>query len=244
MRLKGRDPVAALLDFARSHNVGHIVIGRSAAPGGSGCSSIDHAPAGRRSRRLRPAHRLARHRGAESMSLRLKLLLALVPLGLALVVVGFRRSGRWRGWGTESQMILRDNYRSVLAAQRMQESIERLDRAGDAADHRPVRNGRRLVRRSRVSRFDTESTVQEGQHHRAWRKASHRGLTNTAGSEFGRKLPGLPRTDRPRRGSKAIISTQLQPALGRVQSGRESDPHASIRTRWWKRVIGPNILAT
>lgn len=32
VRLKDRDPVAALLDFARSHNVGHIVIGRSAAP--------------------------------------------------------------------------------------------------------------------------------------------------------------------------------------------------------------------
>jgi two-component system sensor histidine kinase KdpD len=32
VRLKSRDPVAALLDFARSHNVGHIVIGRSAAP--------------------------------------------------------------------------------------------------------------------------------------------------------------------------------------------------------------------
>jgi two-component system sensor histidine kinase KdpD len=32
VRLKGRDPVAALLDFARSHNVGHIVIGRSGAP--------------------------------------------------------------------------------------------------------------------------------------------------------------------------------------------------------------------
>jgi two-component system sensor histidine kinase KdpD len=32
VRLKSRDPVAALLDFARSHNVGHIVIGRSGAP--------------------------------------------------------------------------------------------------------------------------------------------------------------------------------------------------------------------
>jgi two-component system, OmpR family, sensor histidine kinase KdpD len=30
VRLKSRDPVTALLDFARSHNVGHIVIGRSA----------------------------------------------------------------------------------------------------------------------------------------------------------------------------------------------------------------------
>ena len=32
VRIKARDPVDALLDFARSHNVGHIVIGRSGAP--------------------------------------------------------------------------------------------------------------------------------------------------------------------------------------------------------------------
>jgi two-component system sensor histidine kinase KdpD len=29
VRLKGSDPVAAILDFARSHNVGHIIVGRS-----------------------------------------------------------------------------------------------------------------------------------------------------------------------------------------------------------------------
>jgi len=32
VRLRGADPVAALLDFARSHAVGHLVIGRSTAP--------------------------------------------------------------------------------------------------------------------------------------------------------------------------------------------------------------------
>ena len=32
VRLKGRDPVAAILDFARSHGVGHIVVGRSRQP--------------------------------------------------------------------------------------------------------------------------------------------------------------------------------------------------------------------
>jgi two-component system sensor histidine kinase KdpD len=29
VRLKARDPVTALLDFARSHGVGHVVVGRS-----------------------------------------------------------------------------------------------------------------------------------------------------------------------------------------------------------------------
>jgi two-component system, OmpR family, sensor histidine kinase KdpD len=32
MRLQGKDPVACLLDFARSHGVGHIIIGRSHQP--------------------------------------------------------------------------------------------------------------------------------------------------------------------------------------------------------------------
>ena len=32
VRLKGSDPVARLLDFARSHGVGHIIIGRSHQP--------------------------------------------------------------------------------------------------------------------------------------------------------------------------------------------------------------------
>jgi two-component system sensor histidine kinase KdpD len=32
VKLTGRDPVVAILDFARSHGVGHIVIGRSHQP--------------------------------------------------------------------------------------------------------------------------------------------------------------------------------------------------------------------
>jgi len=32
VRLKGTDPVAAILEFARSHNIGHIVVGRSQRP--------------------------------------------------------------------------------------------------------------------------------------------------------------------------------------------------------------------
>jgi two-component system sensor histidine kinase KdpD len=32
VRLKARDPVDTLLDFARSHGVGHIIIGRSHQP--------------------------------------------------------------------------------------------------------------------------------------------------------------------------------------------------------------------
>ena len=32
VRLRARDPVTALLDFARSHSVGHIIVGRGIQP--------------------------------------------------------------------------------------------------------------------------------------------------------------------------------------------------------------------
>ncbi len=32
VRLRGTDPVEAILEFARSHNIGHIVVGRSGQP--------------------------------------------------------------------------------------------------------------------------------------------------------------------------------------------------------------------
>jgi two-component system, NtrC family, sensor histidine kinase KinB len=63
------------------------------------------------------------------MSLRLKLLLAALPLALALVLVGVVSALTVDTLGTTSNRILRDNYRSALAAQRMKESIERMDSA-------------------------------------------------------------------------------------------------------------------
>ncbi len=63
------------------------------------------------------------------MSLRGKLLLALVPLGLALVVVGTVAVRCVSRLGSQSMRILDDNYESVLAAQRMKESVERMDSA-------------------------------------------------------------------------------------------------------------------
>jgi NtrC-family two-component system sensor histidine kinase KinB len=63
------------------------------------------------------------------VSLRTKLLLAQIPLGLALAAVGGMSVYTVDALGQSSQAILADNYRSVLAAQRMKESIERLDSA-------------------------------------------------------------------------------------------------------------------
>ena len=63
------------------------------------------------------------------MTLRVKLLLAVLPLALALVVVGVVSVVGIGSLGATSNRILTDNYRSVIAAQRMKESIERMDSA-------------------------------------------------------------------------------------------------------------------
>ena len=61
------------------------------------------------------------------MTLRAKLLLAQAPLLLALAFLGALCLLAVSSIGGSAQHILRDNYRSVLAAQRMKETIERMD---------------------------------------------------------------------------------------------------------------------
>ncbi|HET9987861.1 MAG TPA: hypothetical protein VFQ65_05060, partial [Kofleriaceae bacterium] len=61
------------------------------------------------------------------MRLRTKVLLAQVPLVAALVVTIAVGSFVTRDLGRSSDDILKDNYRSVLAAEQMKESAERID---------------------------------------------------------------------------------------------------------------------
>ena len=61
------------------------------------------------------------------MRFRSKLLLAQIPLVTALVVIGAAAGAITSSLGRASQRILEDNYRSVLATQRMKESLERMD---------------------------------------------------------------------------------------------------------------------
>jgi two-component system, NtrC family, sensor histidine kinase KinB len=63
------------------------------------------------------------------MLLKTKLLLAQVPLTLALLVLATVAIATIGQLGSSSERILQDNYRSVLAAQRMKEAVERLDSA-------------------------------------------------------------------------------------------------------------------
>jgi signal transduction histidine kinase len=95
------------------------------------------------------------------MTLRAKLLLAQAPLGLALVALGVVAVWSVSSLGERTRTIFQENYRSVLAAQLMKESIERLDSAalfiplgrGDLAEPQ-IRENRR--------RFEAKLRVQEG----------------------------------------------------------------------------------
>jgi hypothetical protein len=63
------------------------------------------------------------------MSLRAKLLAAQAPNALAIVFLAAAASSWITTIAARTDDILRDNYRSVLATQRMKEAVERIDSA-------------------------------------------------------------------------------------------------------------------
>jgi len=94
------------------------------------------------------------------VSLRSKLLLALIPLAAALLLLGGQAIRVIAQQGELSQRILKDNYRSVLAAQRMKEAMERIDsamafRAAGRADKAQAQDAQNRAR------FAAELEVQE-----------------------------------------------------------------------------------
>ena len=94
------------------------------------------------------------------MTLRRKLLLAQAPLAAVLGILGAIALRTLSDLGQSSERILQDNYRSVLAAQRMKEALERIDSAAafrglgraDLADPQAEAN---------LARFENELRVQE-----------------------------------------------------------------------------------
>lgn len=94
------------------------------------------------------------------MRLRTKLLLAQAPLALAIVLLGLVASSTTSELAAKTDAVLRDNYRSVLAAQRMKEAIERIDSGAVF-----LLLGREPEARAQIAdneaRFDAELTVEE-----------------------------------------------------------------------------------
>src|SRR5258705_7423790 len=123
------------------------------------------------------------------MNLYKKILLAEAPLAIALAIVCAVSVLVIASLGSHSQLILKDNYRSVLAAQRMKEAIERLDSAAlfivagerqkgieQAAKYRPI--------------FEAELKVQEGNITEAGEKEFTEGL-RAAWTAYQAKFDGL-----------------------------------------------------
>jgi two-component system, NtrC family, sensor histidine kinase KinB len=94
------------------------------------------------------------------MTFRAKMLLAQAPMGLALAFVGLSAVMSISSLSVHSQTILKDNYRSVLAAQRMKEAIERLD---DAAQLLLLGEKENIAQQAKLyqQRFESELQVEE-----------------------------------------------------------------------------------
>jgi signal transduction histidine kinase len=94
------------------------------------------------------------------VTLRRKLLLAQAPLAAVLAVLGAVALRTLSELGHSSERILQANYRSVLAAQRMKESLERIDSAAAfRALGRPDLSDAQAA--PDLKRFDDELRVQE-----------------------------------------------------------------------------------
>jgi NtrC-family two-component system sensor histidine kinase KinB len=151
------------------------------------------------------------------VSLRYKLLLALAPLGVALAVVGIVAAGTISSLGRQSEAILKDNYRSVLATQRMKEEIERMEDAavlslldGDWAHVVSASAGHQR-------RFEAELRTEEGN------------ITEPGEDQAARRLRELwtaykARVDRfaaatDPAAAKRIFTDQLEPSFAELKSG-------------------------
>jgi len=92
------------------------------------------------------------------LTVRTRLLIAQAPLALGLALVGLVALTTLSALGRGSELILRDNFRSVLAAQRMKDSAERIDAAAVA---RVLGRADRPDQREDIAAFESELVVQE-----------------------------------------------------------------------------------
>ena len=152
------------------------------------------------------------------MTLRTKLLLAQAPLLLALVVIGIVGSLTATTLGRGSQTILRDNYRSVLATQRMSETLERL---GSAALLRVA--GEPAIAPEKLAalrqRFEQELGVQQGNITEPGEAEATREL-RAAWERYGQAFAPFAEKGDPAE-LRAAYFAELLPAFEQVKQGAE-----------------------
>ena len=137
------------------------------------------------------------------MNLYRKLLLAQAPIAIALALVGIFSVVVVSYLGSHSQTILKDNYRSVLAAQRMKEAIERMDSGALFISRRA--SAKRELEQAEKNRpiFEAELKVQEGNITEAGEKEFTAGLRN-AWTDYQAKFANAGKKRQRRRG-KAVL---------------------------------------
>lgn len=152
------------------------------------------------------------------MTLRSKLMLAQVPMAIAVAVVGVLASVTNGKLGRNSELILKDNYRSVLAAQRMKESIERIDSAAlfivageqDAGMHQSDEF---------IPRFERELETQEGNVTETGEAAATHALRARWDKYLGRLRLFMQLHDAA--AHRRLYFEQLQPAFVEVKEGAD-----------------------
>ncbi|NTU60524.1 MAG: PAS domain-containing sensor histidine kinase, partial [Deltaproteobacteria bacterium] len=96
------------------------------------------------------------------MTLKAKLIAAQMPLIAALAILSAISLTALDRLGTRSQDILKDNYRSVLAAERMKEAVERIEDAAALSLLAGGTGGLEARLSPHLTTFEEELRVEEG----------------------------------------------------------------------------------
>ncbi len=148
------------------------------------------------------------------MTVRTRLLLAQAPLALGLALVGLVAVSTLGALGFGSQRILRDNFRSVLAAQRMKDAAERIDAAAVA---RAAGQGRSVGAKADADTFESELQVQEGNITEPGEAEATRTL-RAAWNDYLRQVRGF---EQEQRDLQRRYFADLRPSLLRVRTAAD-----------------------
>ncbi|HEY7216791.1 MAG TPA: ATP-binding protein [Candidatus Binatia bacterium] len=152
------------------------------------------------------------------MNLYKKLLLAQAPIAIALAIVGIFSVIVVSYLGSHSQTILKDNYRSVLAAQRMKEAIERMDSGALFIAAGQREKGIEQAEKNRPL-FEAELKVQEGNITEAGEKEFTAGLRN-AWTDYQVKFARLEKSAGAEE-AKQLYFAELEAAFYKVKAAAD-----------------------
>jgi NtrC-family two-component system sensor histidine kinase KinB len=152
------------------------------------------------------------------MSLFRKILLAQSPIALALAIVGVFSVSAISYLGSHSQAIMKDNYRSVLAAQRMKEAIERMDSATLFMAAGQRQKGLEQIEKHRPV-FEAELKVQEGNITERGEKEFTAGL-RAAWTDYQAKLNRLQKAATTE-DIRALYFSEIEAAFYKVKSAAD-----------------------